>query len=159
MAPRPIARLLTDERFAILAVVLLTLPYWLGGVGKLLNLGGALGEARHFGLEPAAVVVALTILVEIGGSAMVILGRGAWVGAGALGTFTALASLIAHPFWRIADPLLRFHERNTFLEHVGLIGGLMLAAILRSRTGAKSEMRSERSRPGAGQATAENLRR
>ena len=46
---------------------------------------------------------------------------------------TAVATLIAHPFWEVADPMVRFHERNTFLEHVGLIGGLMLAAILRER--------------------------
>lgn len=133
MAPQPIARLLGAPRFATLAAVLLTLPYWTSGVAKLFDLGGALGEARHFGLEPAALVVALTIAVQIGGSLLVILGRQAWLGAGALGVFTAAATLIAHPFWQVADPMARFHERNTFLEHVGLIGGLMLAAVLQER--------------------------
>ena len=47
--------------------------------------------------------------------------------------FTALATFIAHPFWQVTDPVARFHERNTFLEHAGLIGGLMLVAILRER--------------------------
>lgn len=128
--PAPIARLLGDRRFAVLAATLLTLPYWTSGIAKLFDLGGALGEARHFGLEPAALVVALSIAVQIGGSLLVILGRKAWLGAGALGVFTAAATLIAHPFWQVADPIARFHERNTFLEHVGLVGGLMLAAIL-----------------------------
>lgn len=132
-APAPIARLLGDHRFAILAATLLTLPYWTSGIAKLFDLGGALGEARHFGLEPAALVVALTIMVQIGGSLLIILGRQAWLGAGALGVFTAAATLIAHPFWQVADPMARFHERNTFLEHVGLIGGLMLAATLHGR--------------------------
>ncbi len=131
MTPAPIARLLGDNRFAVLAASLLTLPYWTSGFAKLLDLGGALGEARHFGLEPAALVVAVTILIQIGGSLLVIVGRRAWLGAGALGVFTAIATVIAHPFWQIADPIARFHERNTFLEHVGLVGGLMLAAILR----------------------------
>ena len=130
--PTPVARLLGDRRFAALAAALLTLPYWTSGIAKLLDLGGALGEARHFGLEPAALVVALTIAVQIGGSLLVIVGRQAWLGAGALGVFTAAATLIAHPFW-LADPVTRFHERNTFLEHAGLIGGLMLAAILQER--------------------------
>jgi transmembrane protein len=133
MAPAPITRLLGDTRFAVLAATLLTLPYWTSGIAKLFDLAGALGEARHFGLEPAALVVALTILVQIGGSLLIIVGRQAWLGAGALGVFTAIATLIAHPFWQVADPMTRFHERNTFLEHVGLIGGLMLAAILRER--------------------------
>lgn len=131
--PAPIARLLGDHRFAVLAATLLTLPYWTSGIAKLFDLGGALGEARHFGLEPAALIVALTIAVQIGGSLLVILGRKAWLGAGALGVFTAAATLIAHPFWQVADPIARFHERNTFLEHVGLVGGLMLAAILQER--------------------------
>ena len=133
MAPAPITRLLGDTRFAVLAATLLTLPYWTSGIAKLFDLAGALGEARHFGLEPAALVVAVTILVQIGGSLLIIVGRQAWLGAGALGVFTAIATLIAHPFWQVADPMARFHERNTFLEHVGLIGGLMLAAILRDR--------------------------
>ena len=133
MAPAPITRLLGDTRFAVLAATLLTLPYWTSGVAKLFDLAGALGEARHFGLEPAALVVAVTILVQIGGSLLIIVGRQAWLGAGALGVFTAIATLIAHPFWQVADPIARFHERNTFFEHVGLIGGLMLAAILRRR--------------------------
>ena len=131
--PAPIARLLEDNRFAILAATLLTLPYWTSGIAKLTDLPGALGEARHFGLEPAMLTVAATILVQIGGSLLIIVGRQAWLGAGALGVFTAIATLIAHPFWQVADPMTRFHERNTFLEHIGLIGGLMLAAILRDR--------------------------
>ena len=133
MAPAPITRLLGDTRFAVLAATLLTLPYWTSGIAKLFDLAGALGEARHFGLEPAALVVAVTILVQIGGSLLIIIGRQAWLGAGALGVFTAVATLIAHPFWQVADPMARFHERNIFLEHVGLIGGLMVAAILRER--------------------------
>ena len=131
--PAPIARLLEDNRFAILAATLLTLPYWTSGIAKLTDLPGALGEARYFGLEPAMLTVAATILVQIGGSLLIIVGRQAWLGAGALGVFTAIATLIAHPFWQVADPMTRFHERNTFLEHIGLIGGLMLAAIMRDR--------------------------
>ena len=133
MTPAPIARLLGDNRFAAFAAALLTLPYWTSGLAKLLDPGGALDEARHFGLEPAMLTVAATILVQLGGSALIVLGRRAWLGAGALGVFTAIATVIAHPFWQVVEPMARFHERNTFLEHAGLIGGLMLAAILQER--------------------------
>lgn len=133
MTPAPIARLLGDNRFTAFAAAILTLPYWTSGIAKLFDFGGALGEARHFGLEPAALVVVLTIAVQIVGSLLVIIGQRAWLGAGALGVFTGAATLIAHPYWQVADPVARFHERNTFLEHVGLIGGLMIAAILRER--------------------------
>ncbi|MGF7148277.1 putative membrane protein YphA (DoxX/SURF4 family) [Sphingomonas zeicaulis] len=133
MAPRPIARLLGAGWFATGAIALLTLPYWTSGFAKLADLNGALGEARHFGLEPAWLVVVLTLLIQLGGSLLLIIRRWGWLGAGALGVFTALATLIGHPFWQIADPVARFHDRNSFLEHVGLIGGLMLAAVLSER--------------------------
>ncbi|MGV6873760.1 DoxX family protein [Pseudochelatococcus sp. B33] len=136
MTPGPISALLEARGFARLATVLLTLPYWTSGIAKLLDLDDAFGEAAHFGLEPAWLTVAATIAVQIGGSLLVIAGPWgwSWLGAGALGVFTAVATLIAHPFWQVADPMARFHERNTFLEHAGLIGGLMLAAILNHRT-------------------------
>ncbi|AJP71801.1 DoxX family protein [Sphingomonas hengshuiensis] len=135
--PPPIAALLDARWFGVAARALLTLPFSTSGIAKLFDLPGALGEAAHFGLQPAMLTVAATILVQIGGSALLIAGRAAWLGAGALGVFTALATLIAHPYWTLADPVARFHERNTFLEHVGLIGGLMLGAILAQRREAR----------------------
>ena len=129
-SPKSIVALLRQPAFGLFARALLTLPYWWSGLSKLANLPGALGEATHFGLEPAGLVVAITILVQLGGSILLVLGRLGWLAAGALGVFTALATLIAHPYWTVADPMERFHALNTFLEHVGLIGGLMLAASL-----------------------------
>lgn len=131
--PAPISALLKAPAFSVLARVLLTLPYWWSGLSKIADLPGALAEAAHFGLQPAWLVVAVTVLVQLGGSAAVILGRAGWLGAGALGVFTALATLVAHPFWTVADPMERFHALNTFLEHIGLIGGFLLAAILIER--------------------------
>lgn len=126
-------RLLETWAFRIIALVILTSPWWMSGFSKLLDLPAAFAEAEHFGLKPAAIVVAATIAVQIFSSLLIIVERLAWLGAGALGVFTTLATLIAHPFWTVSDPVLRFHERNTFIEHIGLIGGLMLAAIISTR--------------------------
>lgn len=130
MTPHPIAVLLGSDWFRRLAVVLLTFPYWLSGLAKLAGFSGALAEANHFGLEPALLAVASTIAVQLIGSALLILGRWVWLAAGALGVFTLAATLIAHPFWTVASPIERFHHTNTFAEHLGLIGGLAMAAIL-----------------------------
>ncbi len=128
--PRPIAALLRAPAFGPVARAVLTLPYWFAGLYKLSHLPDALGEAARFGLRPAGLVVAATVIVQLGGSLLLILGRLGWLAAGALGVFTGLATLIAHPYWTVADPIERFHALNTFLEHIGLIGGFMLAAIL-----------------------------
>ena len=38
--------------------------------------------------------------------------------------------LLTSPFWIIPDPMARFHDMNAFIANLGLIGGLVLAAIL-----------------------------
>jgi transmembrane protein len=75
-------------------------------------------------------VVIGTIIIELGASLLLIAGRLVWLAAGALGVFTAIATLIAHAFWTIDDPVQHFQALNAFLEHLSLIGGLALAAVL-----------------------------
>ncbi|MGJ7536056.1 MULTISPECIES: DoxX family protein [unclassified Variovorax] len=130
-APAPIAALLHSPAFALAARIALTCAFWWGGFAKLFDFEGALAEAQHFvGPSGAMAVAVLTIAVELIGSALLIAGRLAWLGAGALGVFTVLATLIAHNFWQVQDAGERFREFNTFLEHIGLVGGLALAAVL-----------------------------
>lgn len=133
MTPAPIRLVLRSDALALIARAALTSAYWYGGTAKLLDQPGALAEARHFGLEPAIVVVVATIAVELAASALIIASRLVWLAAGALGVFTAVATLIAHRFWTLDDPVARFHSLNTFLEHLGLIGGLVLVAVLSER--------------------------
>jgi transmembrane protein len=109
--------------------VLLTLPFWWSGIAKLLDFPGAVAESQGLGLHPAVLIVVATITVQLLGSLSVISGRWRWLGAAALGVFTAFATLLAHGFWTIHDPALRLQQMTTFLEHIGLIGGFVLSAV------------------------------
>ena len=129
MTPSWIARLLASDWLASLGAVLLTSAFWWSGCAKLLHFGEAQAEVAGLGLPAPPLVAALTIVVQLCGSLAIILRRGAWFGAGALGLFTALATVVAHGFWRF-EGIERAHQFNTFLEHIGLIGGFLLAAIL-----------------------------
>jgi len=116
---------------ALVARAGLTCAYWWGGLAKLSYFAGARGEAAHFfGGANAGSVAAATIAVELIGSGLVICNWQQWLGAGALAVFTAMATVVAHDFWNFHDPALHFQDFNSFLEHVGLIGGLVLAARL-----------------------------
>jgi uncharacterized membrane protein YphA (DoxX/SURF4 family) len=101
----------------------------LGGFTKLIYFQSAVAEQAHFGLKPAAVWAAAAILVEIGGSALVVLGRYAWLGAGAMGVLTAVAMFVANDFWNMTGPA-HFAALNAFFEHAGLIAGLVMAALI-----------------------------
>ncbi len=130
--PRWVAATLDWRGTWLLARVALTSAYLVGGITKLFHFAGAVAEQAHFGILPPAFFAVLTILVELIGSALVISGKWLWLGAGALAVFTAVATLIAHPFWNLAGQE-RFLATNTFFEHCGLIGGFVIAALLTAR--------------------------
>jgi uncharacterized membrane protein YphA (DoxX/SURF4 family) len=130
-----------DWRGTWLAVrIALTSAYLLGGVTKLLDFPAAVAEQQHFGLNPGWLWAALAITVELGGSALVISGRLVWLGAGALGVLTAIATLAANNFWTMQGHE-RFVALNGFFEHVGLIAGLVLAALIAAHTGRNTAAR------------------
>lgn len=112
-----------------LARVALTSAFLIGGVTKALNYSAAVAEQSHFGLHPAPLWAVLAIIVELVGPVLVISGYFVWLGAGALGALTAIATVVAAPFWSIAGTA-RFHAVNTFFEHMGLIAGCVMAALL-----------------------------
>lgn len=106
----------------------------LSGIVKLTDFAGATAEVRALtGLEPAPLVAAAVIAVQLGGSALLLIGgRMAAVGAVLLGGFTLAASIAAHDFWN-ADAAFWVRQATTFCEHLGLIAGLALAAVLAGR--------------------------
>jgi len=99
------------------------------GTIKLLDFPAAVAEQEGHGLRPGAFWAALTIAVQIVGPLLVISGRFVWLGAGALGVFTAMAALVGHGFWAMQGEQ-RFVAMNVFLEHIGLIGGLIMTALV-----------------------------
>jgi transmembrane protein len=113
------------------ARLLLAVAFVYSGVSKLLNFDAAVGEAAHFGLSPAPVFAAAVLITQLAGTALMLFGRGLWaaLGALALAGFTVVATAIGHPFW-VMSGMEQFHNRNSFLEHLGLVGGLVLVAAL-----------------------------
>lgn len=113
-----------------LARLLLVGAYLLGGLVKLADWGGAVAEQAHFGMHPPALWAALTIAVELIGPVLILTGRWIWLGAGMLGVFTLLAAFTANAFWTMPAGPERFGATNAFFEHLGLIGGFVLAALV-----------------------------
>jgi transmembrane protein len=114
------------------ARALLTFPFWSSGLQKLSNWSATLGEMAHFHLVPPPAYAAAVIFTQLAGSIAILWGPFAWVGAWALIVFTALTIPIAHPFWAMSGQA-GILEMYTAMEHIGLIGGLLVAAILRNR--------------------------
>jgi len=131
--PRWIAAILSWPWLLPAARIALVSAFLIGGIAKLLDFQGAIAEQEHFGLRPAPLWTTAAIIVELGGSALVIFGRWVWLGAGALGVLTAVARFTSNDFWDKAGHE-RFMALNAFFEHLGLIAGLVLASVLCLRT-------------------------
>ena len=127
--PRWIGAILSWPGLLPLSRAALVSAFLIGGIQKFVDFPGATAEQAHFGLQPAWLWAAGAVIVEIGGSVLVILGRWVWLGAGALGVLTAIAMLAANNFWALTGHD-RFIALNTFFEHLGLIAGLILTCII-----------------------------
>jgi transmembrane protein len=133
--PSWVAAVLESRIVSRLARVVLTFMFWSSGIAKLVDFQSGLNDMTHFHLAPPAAYDIATIVVQLVGSALVIWGRWAWLGAGALSVFTLLTIPIAHHFWDMSGPQ-RMGEMYTAVEHVSICGGLLLAAILCRKEGA-----------------------
>jgi uncharacterized membrane protein YphA (DoxX/SURF4 family) len=127
--PEPIARLLSTEALDYLARLALASPFLISGFVKLLDFAGATEEVAGLGLRPGAPFAAAVVLTQLGGSVLFLTRRFCWLGAGILAGFTVVATFLAHPFWTFEGPD-RGRQTATFFEHVAIVGGFAMAAIL-----------------------------
>ncbi|MGI6246781.1 MAG: DoxX family protein [Pseudochelatococcus sp.] len=125
-------RIFAKNWFGVIARVVLTFMFWASGLAKSIDFSAGMAEMTHFGLEPAAFFNVATIVVQLGGSALIILNFHAWAGALALAVFTAATIPIAHTFWTMEEPI-RTIEFYVVVEHISIIGALLVVAWATSR--------------------------
>jgi len=113
----------------LLARIGLTGAYFIGGVTKLANFSAAVAEQAHFGLQPAWLWAATAIVLELVAPLLIVTGRWVWLASGALGVLTVIASIVANDFWNLVGTA-RFVAMNSFFEHLGLVAGLVMAAVI-----------------------------
>ena len=106
--------------------------YLVGGMTKLLDYPAAVAEQAHFGLYPPPVWAVLAIIIELGGSILILCNRLVWLSAGALAVLTLIATAVAENFWTMQGHA-RFVAMNTLFEHIGLIAGFAMVAIIAAR--------------------------
>jgi len=131
--PRWIAAILSWPWLLPIARGALVSAFLIGGIQKLADFPAAVAEQAHFGLQPAWLWAVAAIVVELGGSLLVIANRFVWLGAGGLGVLTFVAMLTANAFW-LSTGHERFMAINAFFEHLGLIAGLVVVTICAEKT-------------------------
>ena len=112
--------------------VLVGVLFLWAGIDKVLGWQGALQEVVAGGLPAPTMMLALTVLLQVAGGAAIIGGRLLRPSCWALAGFTALATVLYHGFWHAAGAA-RHAELIPFMEHVCIVGGLLVVSTLDAR--------------------------
>src|SRR5271170_109758 len=98
------------------------------GEDKLRHWHAGVAEVAEMRLPWPRVVAVATIATQLLGGLSVALGIDPAVGAAVLAAFTIAATVLGHRFWLFhGDPARK--EFTTSLEHVAIVGGLLLVII------------------------------
>ena len=110
---------------ALVGRVLLALIFVVSGFGKIGGFERTAGYIASKGLPLPEAGVVVSILVELGGGLMLMLGWRARWAALALAVFTVFAAIFFHNFWTMtgADAMT---NQIMFLKNVSMIGGLLV---------------------------------
>ncbi|EAQ26435.1 DoxX family protein [Roseovarius sp. 217] len=118
-----------SRAFVTATNMVITCPFWASAMVKAADFEGTVAEVAAMGLPLPVFVAAMTVLVQLGGSISLITGLFAPVGAAMLVLFSVAASILAHHFWSMSQDAF-LPNFAAFTANMGLIGGLIAAAIL-----------------------------
>lgn len=121
-----------DHTVRTVGRVMVGVLYLWAGIDKVQGWNGALQEVVAGGLPAPTLMLALTVLLQVAGGAAIIAGRLLRPACWALAGFTALATVLYHGFWH-ATGAARHAELIPFMEHVCIVGGLLVVSTLAPR--------------------------
>ncbi|WP_371346648.1 DoxX family protein [Ancylobacter sp. IITR112] len=133
MTPSLISGILLSPITAFVARLLLVFMFLGSAISKITDFAGAEAEMAYFGLNPPWLFAVATIATQLAGAVLILMNRATWLGAGALGIFTLLTIPIAHHFWSMEGQMAQI-EFYFAVEHLSVLGGMLLVAILAERT-------------------------
>lgn len=113
-----------DKFGPLLGRILLAGIFLWSGLGKITGFAATAGYMASKGLPMVEVLLVLTILIEIGGAAMIILGWKARLGAAALFLWMIPVTLIFHNFWAVPAQE-KMIQQIMFYKNLSMMGGLL----------------------------------
>lgn len=105
--------------------VLISAIFLMSGLTKISGFAGTAGYMASKGIPLANIALVLTIIIEVGGAVMIILGYKARLGAAALLLWMIPVTAIFHNFWAAAEAAKQM-EMIMFMKNLGLMGGMLV---------------------------------
>jgi len=115
----------TIDRFGpLVGRILLSAIFLISGIGKIGGFAGTAGYMASKGIPMVDVLLAITIVIEIGAALMIIGGFKARLGATALFLWMLPVTFMFHNYWAMpADQ--QMIQQIMFMKNLGLMGGML----------------------------------
>lgn len=117
-----------DNLYFIVGRSLLGLYFLLPGVMKVLQYSGTLELMMSKGVPLAAVLLPVTIALQVGLGLLLIAGKQLRVSALLLFGLTILINVYIHDFWNLQGQAGFDHELQNFIKNLGIAAGLLVLA-------------------------------
>ncbi len=104
---------------------LLALIFVLSGFNKIGGFAGTAGYMASKGLPMAEVLLVLTIIIELGGGLLIMLGWQARWAAAAIFLFLIPVTLVFHNYWAV-DAAQQQMQMIQFMKNLSIMGGMLM---------------------------------
>ncbi len=106
------------------------LYFILPGISKITGYEGTVTYMEAHNVPMVSVLLPLTILMQLGLGAAIIVGLRGKLAALFLAGLTFIISVYMHNFWDLAEGMDRNHETQNFFKNMGITAGLLMVAAL-----------------------------
>ena len=107
---------------------LLGLYFIVPGITKITGFSGMSEYMASHGVPFVPVLLVVTIILQIGCGASLVVGWRTQLMAFVLAGLTLIISLFMHDFWGMEDGLQRAHEMQNFVKNMAIMAGLLYVA-------------------------------
>jgi putative oxidoreductase len=116
----------------LLGRILIAVVFVPAGFMKITGFAGTAGYMASKGLPMVNVLLVLTIIIELGGGLMILLGWRASEAALIIFLFLIPVNIVFHGYWGVEDPASAEIQMRMFFKNIGIMGGLLVVAGLGS---------------------------
>jgi putative oxidoreductase len=110
---------------ALLGRILLVLIFITSGFGKITGFEGTVGYIASKGLPLPQLGAIIAIIVEVGGSILLVIGYKARWAALALAIFTLAAAIFFHNYWAV-EAAEKMGQQINFWKNISMAGGMLM---------------------------------
>ncbi|MCG8324613.1 MAG: DoxX family protein [Thiotrichales bacterium] len=115
----------------LLGRLCLAIIFIVAGFNKITGFEGTAGYMASKGLPMVNVLLVLTIIIELGGGILILIGWQARWAAAAIFLFLIPVTVIFHPFWALEGQEAT-HHFHSFFKNLAIMGGMLYIRVFGS---------------------------